>query len=113
MRAAYSVVEADTWIRPHFGMTNSQLKLHLGLIVPTSDDGSGSGSECARMRGGNSTRGWGVGQVIFFDDSFEHEVRNECSSKRVVFQVVIRHPDVPPRPGDGNGDYAPVVMDNH
>jgi hypothetical protein len=29
-----------------------------------------------------------------FDDSFEHEVRNDCERERVVFQVVLRHPDL-------------------
>jgi hypothetical protein len=48
---------------------------------------------------------------MFFDDSFEHEVRNQCRGERVVFQVVIRHPDIPAQPSDG--DYTPVVMDNH
>jgi hypothetical protein len=56
-----------TWIRPHFGMTNSQLKLHLGLIVPAKYDGmagsTGSNEPCARMRVGNSTRGWEEGKV--------------------------------------------------
>eukprot|EP01048_Picozoa_sp_COSAG05_P021852 COSAG05_NODE_4156_length_1650_cov_1.038040_3_plen_156_part_00 len=31
LRAGYSVVEPRTWIRPHFGASNAQLNLHLGL----------------------------------------------------------------------------------
>lgn len=42
----------------------------------------------------NETRGWAEGAVIYFDDSFEHEVRNNCASERVVFQVVFVHPDL-------------------
>jgi hypothetical protein len=32
--------------------------------------------------------------VIFFDDSYEHEVANACESERVVFQLVFLHPDL-------------------
>ena len=32
--------------------------------------------------------------VLFFDDSFEHRVWNECDAERVVFQVVFVHPEV-------------------
>jgi hypothetical protein len=61
--------QQDTWIRPHFGMTNTQLKLHLGLIVPKSgalDSTSSAGRAprpCARMRVGNITRTWQEGKV--------------------------------------------------
>lgn len=32
MRAAYSSVDGDAWIRPHTGPTNAQLKLHYGIL---------------------------------------------------------------------------------
>jgi tetratricopeptide (TPR) repeat protein len=101
-RAGYSAVDAQTWIRPHFGSSNAALKLHLGLRV----DRSG----CAKMRVGTEWRGWTEGEVVLFDDSFEHEVWNSCSSERIVFQVVIRHPDLrweDPR------TYTPVIVDAH
>ena len=37
---------------------------------------------------------WDEGSVIFFDDSFEHTVINDCDQVRVVFQVVFLHPDL-------------------
>ena len=79
LRAGYSALSAGTWIRPHFGPSNAQLKIHLGL--------SGC-EECAKMRVGDSAwRPWVQGEPVVFDDSFEHEVINECLSERVVFQV--------------------------
>jgi hypothetical protein len=36
LRAGYSAVGPETWIRPHTGTSNAQLKLHLGLRVPQS-----------------------------------------------------------------------------
>jgi hypothetical protein len=92
MRAGFSVVDANTWIKPHYGqwtlmpfsrhshailmpyscgcysagMTNAQLKFHLGLIVPSeysTGTAAGSTGPCAKMRVGNSTRGWEEGKV--------------------------------------------------
>ena len=64
-------------------------------------------------------RHWREGGVLFFDDSFLHEVQNECNSERVVFQVVLAHPDLPPPPrsarGDGKGGSAydaPVIVED-
>eukprot|EP00040_Diaphanoeca_grandis_P000702 m.16234 g.16234 ORF g.16234 m.16234 type:complete len:492 (-) comp10944_c0_seq1:245-1720(-) len=89
VRAGYSAVEAGAWLRPHFGMTNAQLKFHLGLDIPGGASGS---TQCAFFRVKNETRGWESGKVLFFDDSFEHEVHNKCNRERVVFQVVFVHP---------------------
>lgn len=93
LRAGYSAVEPGAWIRPHFGETNAQLKLHFGLIVPIDS----SGKACALLRVGTSTnkttdtdheaphrhsdngttewKSWSQGGLLLFDDSFEHEVR--------------------------------------
>lgn len=122
LRAGYSAVEPGAWIRPHFGETNAQLKLHFGLTVPTDS----SGKPCALLRVGTSIteadgghestnthhesigewRGWTQGGILLFDDSFEHEVKvqrpnngtgnagNHCSETRVVLQLVLRHPDL-------------------
>ena len=46
------------------------------------------------MRVGTTRRTWGEGAVLVFDDSYEHEVRNDCASPRAVFQVVVRHPQL-------------------
>ncbi|CAE8614475.1 unnamed protein product, partial [Polarella glacialis] len=85
IRAGYSAVGPRAWLKPHHGVTNGQLKWHLGLRVP---------GDCATMRVGNESRSWTEGEVLFFDDSFEHEVWNRCSSERVVFQLVFAHPQL-------------------
>jgi len=89
IRAGYSVIAPGAWLRPHFGMTNAQLKFHLGLIVPEVPM-----KPCTVMRVSNQIREWNEGKISFFDDSFEHEVWNNCTSERVVFQVVFQHPDL-------------------
>lgn len=90
IRAGYSSVSGRAHIKAHYGVTNAQLKLHLGLDVPQHADGR----PCARFRVANETRHWEQGQVLFFDDSFNHEVWNECDRERTVFQVVFSHPDL-------------------
>ena len=73
--------------------------MHLALAAPTR---RATGLGCARIRVGNETRRWRAGRVLFFDDSFEHEVFNDCGAdsdadgdagaERTVFQVVFEHP---------------------
>eukprot|EP00035_Acanthoeca_spectabilis_P032686 m.19926 g.19926 ORF g.19926 m.19926 type:complete len:374 (+) comp5502_c0_seq2:220-1341(+) len=56
---------------PHTGPTAMRTTLHLGIEVP-------SGTE---ITVGGETRGWTVGRVLAFDDSFIHSVRNRNPTK--------------------------------
>eukprot|EP01065_Artemidia_motanka_P002451 TRINITY_DN11176_c0_g1_i3.p1 TRINITY_DN11176_c0_g1~~TRINITY_DN11176_c0_g1_i3.p1 ORF type:complete len:424 (+),score=116.65 TRINITY_DN11176_c0_g1_i3:110-1273(+) len=56
LRAGYSEVAAGTWLRPHHGTTNGQLKLHLGVVVPPGG--------CATIRVGGQTRAWTEGAAL-------------------------------------------------
>jgi|EP01046_Picozoa_sp_COSAG06_P033646 hypothetical protein len=60
----YSRLAPGTVIKPHTGPDNSRIRAHLGLITP----------EGAGLRVAEHTLGWSEGQIIVFDDSFEHEV---------------------------------------
>jgi aspartyl/asparaginyl beta-hydroxylase (cupin superfamily) len=51
IRVGYSAIGAHGRLRPHYGMTNGQLKLHLGLVVPSEPSAT-----CAWFRVGNETR---------------------------------------------------------
>ena len=62
----FSVMEAGTHVRAHTGPTNCRLRAHLGLQAP---DGG-----VAQLRVGDVAKSWADGQVLVFDDSFEHEV---------------------------------------
>jgi beta-hydroxylase len=86
VRVGYSKVNPSAWIRPHTGVDNTQLKLHLGLRVPDE-------AACATFTIGGDVRGWQQDRVIFFDDTYENTVWNNCTTARTVLQVVIRHPD--------------------
>jgi aspartate beta-hydroxylase len=75
----FSVLQPDTHIVPHYGQTNIRLTVHLALDIP---DGCG-------IRVGEETRHWEPGQVLAFDDSFEHEAWNRGDRERgvLIFEV--------------------------
>ncbi|SEL16263.1 aspartate beta-hydroxylase [Stigmatella aurantiaca] len=80
--AYFSVMAPGTQVKPHCGFTNTRIRCHLGLVVPP---------DCA-MRVGGETRGWEEGKCSIFDDSFEHEVRNDSDRYRAVLLFDTWHP---------------------
>ena len=58
LRVGYSALAGRGSIRPHCGMTNTQLKLHVGLVTPQRPGGAGA---CAALTVGNETRAWEEG----------------------------------------------------
>lgn len=111
----FSVVEPNTHIWPHCGPTNCRLRAHLGLVVP---DGGVSirvagevrfvfervgrhararamGNCCVKMGIMDVVyRTWKEGEVMVFDDSFEHEVWHNGTSLRLVLIVDVWHPEL-------------------
>ncbi len=80
--AMFSALAPHTHIPPHTGETNARLVVHLPLIVP----------EGCRYRVGFEHRRWTVGEVLIFDDSIEHEARNDSDELRVVLIFDIWNP---------------------
>ncbi|MEA5125339.1 aspartyl/asparaginyl beta-hydroxylase domain-containing protein [Xanthomonas floridensis] len=80
--AMFSVLAPHTVIPPHHGETNARLVAHLPLIVP----------EGCSFRVGFDWRRWEVGQVLVFDDSIEHEARNDSAQARVVLIFDVWNP---------------------
>jgi len=73
---------AESW--PHCGPTNCRLRAQLGLQVPPG---------CS-MRVANKTVGWRTGKLTVFDDSFEHQLRNEGKSSLLLLSVDLWHPEL-------------------
>ena len=90
VRLGYSEVLPGTHIQPHWGPTNTLLKVHLGLIVPSLP----TGVPCTSIRVGGEERVWAEGVSVLFDDSFQHSVWNNCTGTRVVLQAVFEHPGI-------------------
>jgi len=84
--AMFSLLKPRTVIPAHCGVTNVRLVTHLALIVP----------EHCRFRVGNDTREWVPGKAWVFDDTIEHEARNDSEKLRVVLIFDVWHPHLAP-----------------
>ena len=73
-----------THLLAHTGSTNLRLRHHLALEVPSDPP--------SQIRVGTETREWVKGEVLVFDDSFEHEVTSSGSMQRVALIVDTWHP---------------------
>lgn len=78
----FSALAPHTHIPPHHGETNARLVVHLPLIVPP---------HCS-YRVGFERRQWQVGELLVFDDTIEHEARNDSDELRVVLIFDVWNP---------------------
>jgi len=82
--ALFSRLNAGGHIAPHNGFFNTRLICHLPLVVPKN----------CKLRVGNETHEWQLGQLVVFDDSIEHEAWNHSQEKRDILIFDIWHPDL-------------------
>ena len=80
--AYFSLLRPRTRLAAHCGPTNCRLRAHLALLVPEGD--------CAICVGGEARR-WREGEVLLFDDSFEHSAWNDTDLPRLVLIVDLWH----------------------
>ena len=94
----FSRLSPRTHIKSHCGPTNLRWTGHLGLVIPNNNNNSKSKSKSSsddcRIRVGNDWVSWRVGKILLFDDSFEHEVRNDTDEERVVLLIRLWHPEL-------------------
>jgi aspartyl/asparaginyl beta-hydroxylase (cupin superfamily) len=84
--AMFSALAPKTQIPPHTGDTNARVVAHLPLIVPEG---------CVYRVGFEQTR-WEVGKLLVFDDTIEHEARNDSEELRVVLIFDVWNPLLEP-----------------
>lgn len=84
--AMFSALAPHTHIPPHTGETNARIVAHLPLIVP---------DKCS-YRVGYEHRRWEVGKLLVFDDTLDHEARNDSDELRVVLIFDIWNPYLSP-----------------
>ncbi|HET7204929.1 MAG TPA: aspartyl/asparaginyl beta-hydroxylase domain-containing protein [Steroidobacteraceae bacterium] len=82
--AMFSCLEPRTVIPPHTGETNTRLICHLPLVIPP---------KCS-FRVGHVTREWTSGEAFVFDDSIEHEARNDSDELRAVLIFDVWNPNL-------------------
>jgi aspartyl/asparaginyl beta-hydroxylase (cupin superfamily) len=80
--AFFSILDANTTIPPHTGVTNTRLTVHLPLIVPPN----------CRFRVGSTTREWEEGKAWVFDDTIEHEAWNDSDTARAILIFDVWNP---------------------
>jgi len=83
----FSVLEPNSRIAPHTGITNARVILHLPLIVP---------DDCG-FRVGGETRSWEEGRAMVFDDMTTHEAWNDSDRMRVVLIADLWRPELSKR----------------
>lgn len=86
----FSKLAAGAVIPPHHGLINTRLICHLPLVAP-------SGS---KFRVGNTVREWREGQAWAFDDTIEHEARNDSGKDRTILIFDVWKPEITNREQD-------------
>ncbi|MFT3754580.1 MAG: aspartyl/asparaginyl beta-hydroxylase domain-containing protein [Pseudoxanthomonas sp.] len=80
--AMFSALAPGAHIPPHTGETNARLVAHLPLVVPP---------DC-HYRVGYDWRQWREGKCWVFDDTLEHEARNDSDQMRVILMFDVWNP---------------------
>jgi aspartate beta-hydroxylase len=88
--AFFSILDPNTRIPAHTGITNTRCTVHLPLIVPPN---------CG-FRVGSTTREWIPDQAWVFDDTIEHEAWNLSDTPRAVLIFDIWNPLLSPAERD-------------
>jgi aspartate beta-hydroxylase len=71
----FSVLSPGSHIMPHYGVTNTRLVMHLPLLVP---------QDCALRIVDGGEHCWREGELMMFDDTFQHEAWNRSASTRMI-----------------------------
>ena len=83
----FSTMDPGTQIAPHYGSCNIKVRLHFPLFIPKCGN--------SYLRVGHETRNWKEGEMLIFDDTYEHEAGNlSKDEKRVILLIDIWHPDL-------------------
>ncbi len=80
--AFFSVLDANTKIPAHVGVTNTRCTVHVPLIIPPN---------CG-FRVGSTTREWVPGEAWVFDDTINHEAWNLSDTPRAILIFDIWNP---------------------
>jgi aspartate beta-hydroxylase len=88
--AFFSILDANTRIPAHTGITNTRCTVHLPLVVPPN---------CG-FRVGATTREWVPGCAWVFDDTIEHEAWNLSDTPRAILIFDIWNPLLTPAERD-------------
>tara|TARA_R110000803_G_scaffold3216_5_gene10953 strand:- start:11174 stop:11881 length:708 start_codon:yes stop_codon:yes gene_type:complete len=86
--AYFSVLGPKKMLNPHRGPWSGVFRMHLGLIIPTEGKGCTLVNNCIPYK-------WKAGEVVVFDDTYEHFAVNATNEDRIVLFLDILRP-LPP-----------------
>lgn len=83
----FSVLQPGTHILPHYGVSNVRVVMHLPLLVPPA---------CALRLVDAGEHCWREGELVMFDDTFQHEAWNRSAQTRIVLLMDCWNPHLTP-----------------
>ena len=83
--AMLSILDPGADLRPHYGVFRQIMRLHYPIIIPTGASITVDGNAAT----------WTEGEMILFDDTYLHSVRNDADTQRVVIFMNIARPSTP------------------
>ena len=83
--AYFSILAPGATIPPHRGLSRGLIRVHLALVVPRRAE------EC-RIWIDGTPHTWREGELLVFDDTFKHQVRNDTDEERVVLLLDFDRP---------------------
>ena len=85
LNAWFSILAPGYHIPAHRGPTRAMVRCHLGVRVPAD-------YRRCWIRVDQEIRHWREGELLLFDDTYEHEVRNDTDEFRAVLFIDINRP---------------------
>jgi aspartate beta-hydroxylase len=85
--ACFSVIRPQSKIMAHYGVTNTRLVMHLPLIVPPG---------CALNVVDAGEHHWRPGELMMFDDTYQHEAWNDSDAPRLIVLMDCWNPHLTP-----------------
>lgn len=83
--AFFSIMDPGAHLIPHRGVTKAIFTTHPALRVPREAE------RCWMIVDGQKVI-WREGEALLFDDTYEHEVRNETPEDRVILLLHVKRP---------------------
>ena len=83
--AFFSILAPGSVITPHRGVSKGFVTAHLGLQIPRDN-------EACWMRVDDRRAHWRPGKWLIFDDTYEHEVRNDSDEWRIILLCQVERP---------------------
>lgn len=91
LSASFSFLAPGKYVPPHRGPFRGILRFYLVLSMPLADDGT----PLAVLRIADKEYRLNDGEALLWDDTYEHEVRNQSDQLRVVMLLDVWRPNQP------------------